>query len=208
MFTSEMALEANFQANIGAIFGLKTLLNCHPALLARARGRPGTTQGQSEGAQDQEGALLQHRLPRDQSILKLLRAALRLRVRPPARSQGWQFNRRFVGMSFGPRISPNFGPSIKLKRSYVDTKCSNSYTGTLGAENNGPRIGPSFGPRFLKSIELPPSISWRKARTRGRKGRWKRRRFTGRSGEQGWEVPQKELSFLVGFIFSKYKVPP
>ena len=38
-----------------------------------------------------------------------------------ARSSGWQFNRPFVGLSFGPRIDPSFGPSVKLKRSHVQT---------------------------------------------------------------------------------------
>ena len=37
----------------------------------------------------------------------------------------WQFNRLFVGKSFGPRIGPsfgpNFGPSVKLKRAHACT---------------------------------------------------------------------------------------
>ena len=41
---------------------------------------------------------------------------------------GWQFNRIFIGLSFGPRIGLSFGSSVKLKRSYVQTA----------------RIGPAF----------------------------------------------------------------
>ena len=32
---------------------------------------------------------------------------------------GWQFNRLFIGQSFGPRVGPSFGLSGKLKRAYV-----------------------------------------------------------------------------------------
>ena len=48
-----------------------------------------------------------------------------------------------------PRIGPSFGPSVKLKRSYVQT----AEIAILWAQNIGPKIGPSFG---LRSIESPP----------------------------------------------------
>ena len=32
-----------------------------------------------------------------------------------AGTPGWQFNGLFVGLSFGPRIGPSFGHSVKLK---------------------------------------------------------------------------------------------
>ena len=56
------------------------------------------------------------------------------------RLAGWQFNRLFVC----PRIGPSFGPSVKLKRSYVQT----ARRAILWAQNNGLRIGPTISPRF------------------------------------------------------------
>ena len=76
---------------------------------------------------------------------------------------GWQFNRLFVGLSFGLIIGPRFGPSVKLEGTYLQT----AQIAILGAQSNDPRIGPtfgrSFGPRFFKSIELPsrdPTVQW------------------------------------------------
>ena len=71
----------------------------------------------------------------------------------------WQFNRLFIGPSFGLRIGLSLGPSVKMKRSCVQTaRIGPAFTqwGTFFATRipdsvgtkHGPRIGPSFGPRF------------------------------------------------------------
>ena len=65
---------------------------------------------------------------------------------------GWQFNRLFIGPSFGPKIVLSFGPTAKLKRPSEQTAQVDI---VLSAQINGPRIGLSFGPRFVRSIELP-----------------------------------------------------
>ena len=56
------------------------------------------------------------------------------------RIAGWQFGGLFVGLSFGP--------SVKLKRSYVQS----AHIAIKWAQNIGPRIGPSFG------LSMGPSL--------------------------------------------------